>query len=863
MDEHQELPAVPENPGNVQNHQQQRRNQRLQQNVEALMHLANNNVIHALGGQFLIRNSKLLDIALRLPPLFLMDQMLLYDMGLNYFASPNLESGKSPVDSKVHITYTNRNDSTIFDSNGTLDEASVWEAYGDIIHGQAFYHFISFMMCFNLFWFSMLWVSLHTRQLVSFYTYLLAFATVPLSYLMNSYTVSYILASDPMVQLPFSLLSTNLDQLPLQLIMGNYISQYLLGFLLSRVLSMHVRGFLTNYGVRTQLLHRLLTIPVLIPTSLALLGAASGIGPTFNYSSVISIIPAAIISLYILSKVIGGAVHSVIQQMKAKRQFILNFGFNTFLEAEWVRLRIPSLLRTFWLTRMSQQLISIFVQGGLNSAQNSAQFLPFSDPVTAGAVVTFVLDIGRDLIIRGAETIICLLGMTSVVSKLCHYVGSFFHLMLLSNATAENEEEKSVASVSAILFFILALQTGLTSLEPEKRFSRICKNLCLLLTALFHFIHNNVSPVLMSLTAGQKSASDIKKHIRALSICLFLIVASMSLMIILWKWFTIGTWLLAVSAFCIEVVVKVLVTVSVYGLFLYDSRVREGTWEGLDDAVYYVKAVGNTVEFCFAVFLFFNGGWILFFESGGTIRAVMMVVHAYFNIWCEAKTGWKTFMKRRTAVAKIDSLPVATEEELTKHDDVCAICYMEMTNAKVTRCRHFFHSVCLRKWLYMQDTCPLCHAVLYKEQSEKAKKAAAVAAGGAPNAAADTNDNNSDSSPEDQDTSDEDDVLDHDDPPYQAPPIIEAVVEDSSESSGTSDDDDDLEADRAASSASESTRLSSTGSGEDEDILFDVVDDHGDNNDDLIRLMEHDSDLENNESGSDLDSTHSSQGIDR
>ena len=58
------------------------------------------------------------------------------------------------------------------------------------------------------------------------------------------------------------------------------------------------------------------------------------------------------------------------------------------------------------------------------------------------------------------------------------------------------------------------------------------------------------------------------------------------------------------------------------------------------------------------------------------------------------------------------------------------------------------NSVCLRKWLYMQDTCPLCHAVLYKEQSEKSKKAAVGGAGGAPNAAADTNDNNSDSSPE-------------------------------------------------------------------------------------------------------------------
>lgn len=32
-----------------------------------------------------------------------------------------------------------------------------------------------------------------------------------------------------------------------------------------------------------------------------------------------------------------------------------------------------------------------------------------------------------------------------------------------------------------------------------------------------------------------------------------------------------GTWLLAVSAFCVEVIVKVTVTVSVYLLFLYDQ----------------------------------------------------------------------------------------------------------------------------------------------------------------------------------------------------------------------------------------------------------------------------------------------------
>merc|ERR1712025_362693 len=203
-------------------------------------------------------------------------------------------------------------------------------------------------------------------------------------------------------------------------------------------------------------------------------------------------------------------------------------------------------------------------------------------------------------------------------------------------------------------------------------------------------------------------------HIRALSICLFLILGPSSMVLLLWQYFNVGTWLLAVSAFCIEVVVKVFVTLLVYSLFLWDSHCQDGLWESLDDWVYYIRGVGNTVEFCFAVFLFFNGGWILLFESGGTIRACMMLIHAYFNIWCEARNGWSAFSKRRTAVAKINSLRDATEEEIAKHNDVCAICYQDMTTAKITRCKHMFHAICLRKWLYMQDNCPMCHEKLYR-----------------------------------------------------------------------------------------------------------------------------------------------------
>uniref|UniRef100_A0A803Y0L5 Zinc finger RING-H2-type domain-containing protein n=1 Tax=Meleagris gallopavo TaxID=9103 RepID=A0A803Y0L5_MELGA len=33
----------------------------------------------------------------------------------------------------------------------------------------------------------------------------------------------------------------------------------------------------------------------------------------------------------------------------------------------------------------------------------------------------------------------------------------------------------------------------------------------------------------------------------------------------------------------------------------------------------------------------------------------------------------------------------------------------DMQVAVVTSCHHFFHGACLRKWLYVQDSCPMCH----------------------------------------------------------------------------------------------------------------------------------------------------------
>lgn len=652
-----------------------------------------------------LRRSKALDIVLRLPPLFLMDQLLLSDMGLNLFDDrQHFETNSSMTSQKPHFHFspppsehTEANLSQHFnDSN--LEEAYVM-LYGNL-HWVLLPHLVHLSVCLFFYLMAAFIVTLSTKQLLVFYTYLIATLCAPLSYACNRVMVHYMSSMIDDKSMMIAWLSSDLSYIgpTAQVILSNVILQLGIAGLLSTILWLHLSVNITERQVRWGISLSMLTPTILVWIFSFQLMRAVLIG---------SIVIPLTLTAYCLWQVFGAAFRSVILTVYTKRQFVANFGLNAFLETEWVRLRVPSLLRTFWLARFSQQLLVSLHVLSMNS-------WTFTSTETASKMaVDTMLDLARDLFTRGAETIIAVLGMTSVISTLCHYIGSFFYIILTSGSDSgqENEEEKSVASVSAVLFFVLALQTGLTSLEPDKRFSRLCKNLCLLITALFHFVHSMVNPVLMSLSASHNLNS--KRHIRALGICVFLVLAPMVLMVSLWQYFSVGTWLLAVSAFCIEVVIKVAVTVSVYALFLYDARAKDGSWEGLDDAVYYVKAVGNSIEFCFAVFLFFNGGWILFFESGGTIRAIMMLIHAYCNIWLEAKTGWQTFMKRRTAVAKINSLPDATAEDLTTLDDVCAICYQEMQTAKITRCHHFFHSVCLRKWLYVQDTCPLCHTVMY------------------------------------------------------------------------------------------------------------------------------------------------------
>jgi len=622
---------------------------------------------------------KMVDVIIRLPPLYMMDYILLNNMGV--WTDPTLQKPVNNFPNETadfNITEQIENSTNLYETFSLL--------YGGNPILLVVPHVLRFCLCSTLYLISMLVFLLPSESLVTFYRYLTCITVIPASYAGHKLMADSIqggdwLSSSLLAQyLDYKLpvLSLNLDSQFSRAVAMNYLLQSSLALALKRLLKVSGR---LNHSTREYL-----SAVMILPCVLAMLSVPSSWLAFSAFAA--NILPAVLLGTS-LGQQAGKVYSSMVMLYLNKRDFMNNFGLNTFLETEWGRLRVPTVLRTFWLSRLALMML-------------------VHQPVNPIVNMTSLFTCVKSALTRGSETIISVLGMTSIVSSLSHWLGVLFQIVLKT----EDDEDKSVASVSAVLFFVLALQTGLTGMESEKRFHQICKNLCLLLTAILHFIHSMVQPVLMSLSASR--SSNKYSHLRALSICLFLVLAPTVLVYILWIHFKAGTWLLAVTAFCIEVVVKVFVTITVYVLFMWDAHCQDGMWESLDDWVYYIRAFGSTVEFCFAVFLFFNGGWILVFESGGTIRAVMMLIHAYFNIWSEAKSGWSTFMKRRTAVAKIDSLNDATKEEIEKHNDVCAICYQEMVAAKLTKCKHMFHAICLRKWLYMQDNCPMCHEKLYQ-----------------------------------------------------------------------------------------------------------------------------------------------------
>lgn len=354
----------------------------------------------------------------------------------------------------------------------------------------------------------------------------------------------------------------------------------------------------------------------------------------------------------------------------------------------WNQFAVPVLFSVFWFILFIVQLCSDIMSAGPSIAHQGIMFFLLSS------------------VSECCATPYSLLGLTFMVSYLALGLLNLCKFYLGGFAAVQNENVMHRGVTEGVTLLLLALQTGLLDMQALQRTFLLSIILFIVVTSTLQSMIEITDPVILALGASRNRS--LWKHFRGISMCLLLLVFPVFMAYKISQFFHMDFWLLILVSSCMLTSLQVTGTMLIYSLFMVELF-RSDPIESLDEVIYWVNAVSRVLEFVVALCVVAYGTWESLFGEWSWMGASVIIIHSYFNVWLRAQSGWRSFLLRQEAAKKINSLPRATAQQLQQHNDVCSICFQEMSSAVITYCGHFFHGNCLRKWLYVQETCPMCH----------------------------------------------------------------------------------------------------------------------------------------------------------
>ncbi|CAF0936144.1 unnamed protein product [Rotaria sordida] len=354
-----------------------------------------------------------------------------------------------------------------------------------------------------------------------------------------------------------------------------------------------------------------------------------------------------------------------------------NFGLQTLINYLQTRIHINTLLKIFWLTKIIVLPLGIRTIY-TNPYISNINITNLNDNITLDDKqinynVTLVKTIYFTSLFYGTETIFTLISLACLIS---HLMKSISHrLFRLLHLWTEDVEQ--IGTVVGVMFFLLLFQSNITRLDLNRRHVPLLKAFSLLIVALFHFLHTILEPQLLKVAmqtmttrmvfdqtddnqqenkeenrnnSSLYSSSILHSyHHRHVYTCISILFLVIFYIILLWRLTTFSTWLLAVTAFSLELIVRLLASLAQYTLYVLDAHNRLSNVESFDEYIFWIKAITSCFEFILGVFLLFNGFYILCYESRGALRALMLAIHAYLNIIKNLRRGWQIFRNRKSA----------------------------------------------------------------------------------------------------------------------------------------------------------------------------------------------------------------------
>ncbi|KAK7110194.1 RING finger protein 145-like [Littorina saxatilis] len=363
-------------------------------------------------------------------------------------------------------------------------------------------------------------------------------------------------------------------------------------------------------------------------------------------------------------------------------------GILPVLMTFWHAALLPVQLLLFWLILFISQLYVYLYTEGHPILQE-------------GWIVILLASIGEC-----CSTPISLFALCVTITYSSYAILSITKLYLQGFEAFTNDNDNMRGWTEGFTMLLIAVQTDVLDLRPLQRAFLMSILLFIVVSSLIQSMYEIADPVLLALSASHNKS--VFKHLRAVALCTFLWMFPLYMTYSICQYFDLDFWLMVIVSSCLLTSVQVVGSLVVYSLFVYDS-IRSEPWENLDDIIYLARAVTRVLEFIVAVFVVLYGLKESLFGEWSWINSAILIVHCYFNVWQRLQSGWKSFLLRWEAVKKVEKMPEVSAEQLAQHDDVCAICYNEMRTARITPCNHIFHSLCLRKWLYVKESCPMCH----------------------------------------------------------------------------------------------------------------------------------------------------------
>ena len=371
------------------------------------------------------------------------------------------------------------------------------------------------------------------------------------------------------------------------------------------------------------------------------------------------------------------------------------YGWMPFILVIWFRVALPLQFLIFWLTLFIVQVYRYF---NLHDHLETIE----------GYIVMILTCMANSCV-----TPITLIGLCVTISYLAYALLTATKFFLLGRgAWIEPDTVVQRGYTEGFTMFLLALQTGLIEMKTTQRAFLMCIVLFIVVSSLIQSMFEITDPILLALGASQ--SKNAGKHFRAILLSTFLWMFPLYMAWTISQFFDMDFWLMVVISSCVLTSVQVMGSLVTYALFVYDAMC-DNSIENLDDYVYYAKSTTRVLEFVVAVIVVCYGVRESLFGEWSWVNATILIIHCYFNVWQRLQVGWKSYLLRREASKKVDRLRDATKEELETLNDICCVCYQSMSQAKITNCGHYFHAICLRKWLYVQEKCPMCHKEIQYE----------------------------------------------------------------------------------------------------------------------------------------------------